>query len=112
MKWLVALTLLAAAGTSQAEQEVSIANALSRPVGVVYLLDIISPPRQKPEAFNYKSSNFINDGPSYGNKHSYLLVQQTEDDRETPSKYLVRQRREAYPVESHVYGNLQGSGLG
>ncbi|XP_018577693.1 uncharacterized protein LOC108916001 [Anoplophora glabripennis] len=126
MKWLVALTLLAAAGTSQAEQEVSIANALSRPVGVVYLLDIISPPRQKPEAFNYESSNFVSGGPNYGNKHSYLLVrpipaeargvpvpvQQAEDDKETPSKYLVRQRREAYPVESHVYGNLQGSGLG
>lgn len=77
MRWLVALTLLAAASicSSQAEQEVSIANALPRPVGVVYLLDIISPPRQKAEAFDYESSNLISDGPSYGgNKHSYLLV--------------------------------------
>lgn len=76
MRWLVALTLLAAASvcSSQAEQEVSIANALPRPVGVVYLLDIISPPRQKAEDFDYESSNLISDGPNYGNKHSYLLV--------------------------------------
>ncbi|XP_018563192.1 glycine-rich RNA-binding protein 2, mitochondrial-like isoform X2 [Anoplophora glabripennis] len=126
MKWLVALTLLAAAGISQAEQEVSLANALSRPVGVVYLLDIVSPPRERPEAFNYESSNFISDGPSYGKKHSYLLVrpipaevrevpvllQQAEDDKDAPSKYLVRQRREAYPGKSGGGGFGGGGGGG
>ncbi|KAJ8948559.1 hypothetical protein NQ314_008394 [Rhamnusium bicolor] len=75
MRWFGTLILLAAvAYTSRAEQSASDANSLPRPVGVVYLIELISAPRGKAPAYDEELSNIIPESTINNKEHTYLLI--------------------------------------
>ncbi|KAJ8964364.1 hypothetical protein NQ317_019591 [Molorchus minor] len=109
MKWLVLLFSLAAVVYSIPVDSVSGGPALLRPVGVVYILDVISPPKGI-QNFEDESSNFIPGSSNGYERHNYLLLRpflSINEEDATTIEAKEESSEESESVEAHTVENRE-----